>query len=67
MPNKGPKVIISPVQINYLRLKDSDTDIDTKKHLVSLCNDCTDIFSKHSMGTGKTDLVQMSLQPKDNI
>ena len=32
-----------------------------------MCKDYNDIFSKHMADFGKTDLVQMSLQPKDNI
>ena len=40
---------------------------DTKKELGALCNDYTDIFSIHAMGIGKTDLMQITLHPKDNI
>ena len=32
-----------------------------------MCRDYDAIFSKHWTDIGKTDIVQMSLQPKDNI
>ena len=32
-----------------------------------MCKDYDDIFSRHVTDIGKTDLVQISLQPKDNI
>ena len=53
-PIKDSKVIISPAEINYQRkvtLKDADIDKDTKKQLETLW---------------KTDLVQMTLQPKNS-
>ena len=67
---KDSKVIISPAEINYHRkvtLKDVDIDEDMKKKLETLCNDYTDIFCKHAIDVRKSDLVQMILQPKDNI
>ena len=69
-PIKDSKAIISPPKINYFRkvtLKDADIDNNTKKQLDTMCNDYTDISSKHATDIQKTDLVQMSLNPKDNI
>ena len=62
--------MINLLKINYHRQvtsKDADTDKDTKKQLETLCNDYTDVISKHVMDIGKTDLMQMSLQPRDNV
>ena len=36
----------------------------TKEQLAKLCND---YFLKHMTDVGKTNLIQMSLQPKDNM
>ena len=42
-----------------------DIDEDTKKQLETLCNVYTDNFSKQAIDIEKTDLVQMTFQPKD--
>ena len=67
---KDPKIITSPTEVNYHRkvtLKDADIDTNTKGQLEAMCKNYDDIFSKYATDTGKTDLVQISLQPKDNI
>ena len=69
-PIKDPKIITLPTEVNYHRkvaLMDADIDTNTKGQLEGMCKDYDDIFSKHMTDIGKTDLVQMSLQPKDNI
>ena len=65
-----PKIITSPTEVNYHRkvtLKDADIDTNTKGKLEAMCKDCDKIISKHMTDIDKTDLVQMSLQPKDNV
>ena len=67
---KDPKIITSSAEVNYHRkvtLKDADIDTNTKGQLKAKCNDYNDIFSKYATDIGKTDPVQMSLQPEDNI
>ena len=63
-------MMTSPTKVNYhkkVTLKDADIDINTKGQLEAMCKDYEDIFSKHMTDIGKTNLVQMSLQPKNNI
>ena len=69
-PIKDPKIITSPAEVRYHRkvtLKDADINTNTKGQLEAMCKDYDDIFSKHMTDIGKTNVVQMSLQPKDNI
>ena len=68
MPNKGPEDNYFTCQ-NQLPLESvtlKDIDKDTKKQLETFY-DYADIFSKCTTDIGKIDLVQMTLQPKDNI
>ena len=67
---KDPKIITSPTEVNYHRkvtLKDANIDTNTKGQLEAMCKEYDYIFSKHMTDIGKTDLVQMSLKPKNNI
>ena len=67
---KDSKIVTSPTEVNYHRkvtLKGADIDTNTKGKLEAMCKDYDDMFSKHSTDIDKTDLVQMSLQPKYNI
>ena len=63
-PIKESKIITSPAEVT---LKDADMVTNTKGQLEVMCKDYDDIFSKHITHIGKTDLVHLSLQPKDNI
>ena len=49
------------------KLTDAKIQTEMKNRLQTLCYDYTEIFSKHATNTGRTDLVQKNLRPKEYI
>ena len=69
-PLKPSNVIMSLTEINcYRKIYLSDAEIygQNKEKLQTLCDNYSDIFSKHLMDIGKMDLMQMTCKPKTDI
>ena len=67
---KHSNAITSPAEASYYRklnFTDANIQNQTKDQLHISCDTYRDIFLKNGTDIGKTDLVQMSLQPKYNF